>query len=421
MEIQSSAPQSYGNPLLRALILKIAMPKFLTPLVVTCTLVAHCRSSGGADLVRYAGPGAAEENGYLYFYAQGQKLSLKSQTVGKLRAYLFAAMQTPDLKLACAAWECAPKTLASLRKSERSPLYNYAAYHLAKLAESQGAFTEALELIGVIADAPVPLARKVSLLTGKLLALTAAPPQLRIGHWRSHVDKYPDAESLYFAAHGLELAGDKSGAEAMAWRALEKPEADFPFAQSGLLLRNALHRGIYTQPTVMQRIRLMEALRVAKDRASAFKLWQSLIPLKLFGDEKMLFVHYAARLLADKGNFAELAELVKSAGADFFAIENEKAALHTCERLLKKKQFTLVKELFVLEPASKSALQCRLRLFQRSSHYSPAVRPVAARYLTEFDKESTLAERIFLRSCLPGVGTHREQWDIPCLEESGAN
>lgn len=393
------------------------MPKFSTLLVLTCTLVAHCRSSGGADLVRYAGPGAADENGYLYFYSQGQKLSSKTQSVGKLRAYLFAAMRTPELKLTCAAWECAPKTLADLGKKDRSPLYNYAAYHLAELAEAQGALSEALALIGAIADAPVPLARKVSLLTGKLLLLTAAEPQLRVGHWRSHADKYPDAESLYFAAHGLDHAGDKSGAEAMAWRALEKPEMDFPFAQSGLLLRNLLNREIYTRPTVMQRIRLMESLRVAKDRASAFKLWQSLNNVKLFGEERLLYVHYAARLLADKGNFGGLAEIVQSAGADFFSTANEKAALDICERLLKKKQFTLVKELFPLEPASKPALQCRLRLFQRSSHYTAAVRPVAVRYLTEFDKESTLAERIFLRSCLPGVGTHRERWDITCLEE----
>jgi soluble lytic murein transglycosylase len=213
------------------------------------------------------------------------------------------------------------------------------------------------------------------------------------------------------------MAGDKRGATQLAWRALEKPEADFPFAQSGLLLRNVLGQAIYTQPSVAQRIRLMEALRVAKDRASAAKLWQSLRGEKLSGRDQLLFTQYAARLLADKGNFADLARTVAAAGLEFLAAENEKPALDICERLLKKKQFPMVRNLFPPEPATKPAYQCRLRLAQRSSDYSPSARALAARYITEFDAESTLAERIFLRSCLPGVGTHHERWDIACLEQ----
>lgn len=393
------------------------MQKLLSPLVLILTLVFHCRSSGSADLARYAGKGANSENGYLTFYAQGQKLSARTQATGKLRAYLLAAMREPDLKLSCSAWDCVAAALSSMSSSDRSPLYAYAVYHLAAFAEQQNYPREASEILAQVGDAPQPLARRVSLLQGRLLLLTAVAAPARAEHWQKHADKFSDAESLYQAAHGLDMAGDKRGAGQLAWRALEKPEADFPFAQSGLLLRNLLGQAIYTQPSALQRIRLMEALRVAKDRASAAKLWQTLSRERLSGKEQLLFTQYAARLLTDKGNFAELSRTVAGAGAEFLAADNEKPALDICERLLKKKQFALVRNLFPLEPATKAAYQCRLRLAQRSSDYSPAARSLAARYIAEFDAESTLAERIFLRSCLPGVGTHHENWDIACLEE----
>lgn len=393
------------------------MQKLLSPLVLILTLVVHCRSSGSADLTRYAGKGANSENGYLTFYAQGQKLSARTQATGKLRAYLLSAMREPDLRLTCSTWDCVASALSATRGSDRSPLYSYAAYHLAAFAEQQNYPREASAIIALVDETAQPLARRVSLLRGRLLLLTAAPAPARAEHWQKHADKFTDPESLYLAAHGLDMAGEKRGAIELAWRALEKPEADFPFAQSGLLLRNLLGQAIYTQPSAMQRIRLMEALRVAKDRASAVKLWQALSHEKLSGKEQLLFTQYAARLLTDKGNFAELTRTVAGAGAEFLAAENEKPALDICERLLKKKQFAAVRHLFPLEPATKAAYQCRLRLAQRSSDYSPAARALAARYMTEFDSESTLAERIFLRSCLPAVGTHHESWDITCLEE----
>jgi soluble lytic murein transglycosylase len=393
------------------------MQKLLSPLALLLSLLLHCRSSGSAELARYAGKGANSENGYLTFYAQGQKLSARTQSTGKLRAYLLSARRDPDLRLACAAWECVAASLAAIEVAERSPLYSYAVYHLAALAEQQNYPREALAILAHASDTPQPLARRISLLKGRLLLLNGAPAAERAEHWQKHADTYSDAESLYLAAHGLDMAGDKQGAMQLAWRALEKPEADFPFAQSGLLLRNLLGQGIYTQPSAVQRLRLMEALRVAKDRASAAKLWQTLRAESFAGKERLLFTQYAARLLADKRNFAELARIVKSAGDEFLAAENEKAALDVCERLLKKKQFALVRQLFPTEPATKPAYQCRLRLAQRSSDYSPSARALAARYITEFDGESTLAERIFLRSCLPGVGTHHESWDIACLEE----
>jgi soluble lytic murein transglycosylase len=393
------------------------MQKLLSSLVLILTLVFHCRSSGSADLARYAGTGANSENGYLTFYAQGQKLSARTQATGKLRAYLLSAMREPDLKLSCSAWDCVASVLSAIRGSDRSPLYGYAVYHLAAFAEQQNYPREALAILAHASDTPQPLARRISLLRGRLLLLNGAPAATRAEHWQKHADTYSDAESLYLAAHGLDMAGDKRGATQLAWRALEKPEADFPFAQSGLLLRNVLGQAIYTQPSVAQRIRLMEALRVAKDRASAAKLWQSLRGEKLSGRDQLLFTQYAARLLADKGNFADLARTVAAAGLEFLAAENEKPALDICERLLKKKQFPMVRNLFPPEPATKPAYQCLLRLAQRSSDYSPSARALAARYITEFDAESTLAERIFLRSCLPGVGTHHESWDIACLEQ----
>lgn len=393
------------------------MQKLFSPTVLLLTLVCHCRSSGSADLARYAGTGAAGENGYLTFYAQGQKLSARTQATGKLRAYLLAAMRESDRKLACSAWQCVAPTLAAIRGADRSPLYSYAVFHLAAFAEQQNHPHEALEILAHLGETPQPLARRVSLLQGRLLLLTGVAAPARAAHWQKHAEKFPDAESLYFAAHGLDMAGDKGGAEVLAWRTLEKPEADFPFAQSGLLLRNLLGQTMYVRPPAAQRIRLMEALRVAKDRASAVKLWQHLADEQLAGKEQFLFTHYSARLLADKGEFAELARTVAAAGAELLAAENEKAALNICERLLKKKQFAVVQRLYPVEPATRAAYQCRLRLAQRSSDYSPAARALAARYLTEFDPESTLAERIFLRSCLPGVGTHHERWDIACLEE----
>ncbi len=393
------------------------MQKLLSPLALVLTLVFHCRSSGSADLARYAGQGASGENGYLTFYSQGQKLSARTQATGKLRAYLLSAMREPDLKLSCSAWDCVALTLSALKKSDRSPLFNYAVYHLAAFAEQQNYMREASAILAQVQDTPPPLSRRISLLKGRLMLLTAAPAAARAEHWQNHADKFSDPESLYFAAHGLDMAGDKKGAEKLAWRALEKPEADFPFAQSGLLLRNLLGKAIYTQPSVAQRIRLMEALRVAKDRASAEKLWQTLVQERLAGKEQLLFTLYAARLLADKGNFAELSRIVAGAGTELLAQDNEKSALDICERLLKKKQFALVRKLFPLEPATKAALQCRLRLAQRSSDYSRDSRAIAARYINEFDGESTLAERTFLRSCLPGAGTRHENWDIGCLEE----
>lgn len=393
------------------------MQKLPSLLVLILSFVFYCRSSGGADLARYAGKGANGEDGYLTFYSQGQKLSARTQAIGKLRAYLLSAMREPDLKLSCAAWDCVASALSAIKGSERSPLYSYAVYHLAAFAEQQNYPREALAILAQLGDTPQPLARRVSLLQGRLLQSSAASASARAEHWQSHVNKFTDAESLYLAAHGLDMAGDKRGAEQLAWRALEKPEADFPFAQSGLLLRNLLGQAIYSRPAVLQRIRLMEALRVAKDYASAVKLWQSIGREKLSAKERKLFTQYAARLLADKGNFAELARTVSAAGAAFLVAENEKPALDICERLLKKKQYPLVRNLFPIEPATKAAYQCRLRLAQRSSDYSPAARTLAARYIAEFDSESTLAERIFLRSCLPGVGTRHERWDVGCLEQ----
>lgn len=394
------------------------MLKFRLLLAFFLVLVTCCRSGGSAGFARYAGEGAAGENGYITFYSQGLKLRAKTQQPGKLRAFLLAAMATPDLALACAAWDCAAPTLKTLSSAQRSPLFGYALWHLADLATQQNHSGEALDLLALVdGDLPQPFGRKISLLRGRLLQLTHAPAADAARHWQRHAEKFADAESLYLAANGLDQAGEKKAAQELAWRALEKPEADFPFAQSGILLRNLLGQGVYAAGDDRQRIRLMEALRVAKDRQTALRLYQKLASAKFSDEDKLLFTQYSARLLAEKGDFAALAKIVAAAGAEFFSEANEKPALDICERLLKKKQFGLVAALYPKNPPTKAGLQCRLRQAQRSSDYSPAARALAAQYLTDFDAESTLAERIFLRSCLP-VGKHgRGRVDADCLEE----
>lgn len=76
---------------------------------------------------------------------------------------------------------------------------------------------------------------------------------------------------------------------------LERPEADSPFSLSGVLVRNILGQGIYSMENTLARIRLMEALRIAKDRASALKLFQSVLKQKLSNAAALLFIHYGSR------------------------------------------------------------------------------------------------------------------------------
>lgn len=388
----------------------------LSYLPVGCFLLLCCRGSAASEelLARYAGANLANPDNYLLFYSQGLKLDQKTQSTGKMRAFLLAAMAEPDLKNPCAKWDCIPAGLKALEAKQRSRLYSYAVYHLADLAQKQNNFADAMAILSLVADMPLPLERKVSLLKGKLLQFTnpAAAP----AHFRDHAQKHGDAESLYFSAAALQLSGDKKGAVEIALRVLDKPEADFPFAQSGLIIRDSLGGGIYALGDTNQRIRLMEALRVAKDRTSAQKLFQLLLAAKLPGDDQRLFTHYGARLAIDRGDYRAVAQLIGKNSEDFLADGHDKQALDICERLLKKKQFVLAESLFPLAPATKSRLQCRLRLAQRAGQMNADARAVAAQYIEKFDEDSTLAERVFLRSCLPEAKA-RTAISIECLEE----
>jgi len=382
-----------------------------------CYLFIACKRPAAADnqLNRYAKTDASDANGYIAFYAQGLKLSAKTQLIGKTRALLLAAALEPDLKNGCAAWDCYIASLKDLKTSRRSPLFPYALFHLATLAEKENLFGEALQLLAIETDAPAPLAKKISLLKGRLLQLTNSPEVAP--HFRTHAEKFSDAESLYFSAAALERAGDKQTALNIALKVLDKPEADAPFSQSGLLIRNILNKDIYTLSDPMQRIRLMEALRIAKDKASAVKLFDTLKAARLGNNETMLFTHYGSRLQIDQGNLAGAANLIHAHAADFLGEGNDKPALDICERLLKKKQFGLVASLYAVNPPSKSRLQCQLRRAQRDGRLDAAARKIAAQYIKDFDGDSTLAERVFLRSCLPETKSKRGEISIPCLEE----
>lgn len=390
---------------------------FYPRLFAIAALCISCRSSGSAELARYAGAGAAENNGYLEFYARAPRLSAQTQIAGKIRAYMFAAMQTPDLRAACGQWDCLPQQLQSLSAAQRSPLFGYAAFHLAELAASQSHPAQALQLLALIEEAPQALKRRASLLRGKLLPIAGAAVQDQVAHWEKHAAQFEDAESLYFAAHGFDMAGQKAQAQALAWKALEKPEADFPFSQSGILLRNMLGPAMFSSPTTAEKIRLMEALRVGKDRVTATRLMEHLHALPMADNEALLFAHYRARLQADKGDFSGLLNTLAPMMQRLLQPEHEKAALDICERLLKKKQYKPVARLFSSAQPGKSSLQCRLRLAQRTSDYSPAARRLARDYITLFDPESTLAERIFLRSCLPSGKKQGAAWNSECLAE----
>jgi len=378
-------------------------------------LIFAChRTTASEDLLRkYAGVAHDEADTYIYFYAQGQKLNVKTQLPGKMRAYFLSTMAKPDLKNSCAEWDCFLNSIKAIEHKSRSPLYAYAIYHLADLAEKQNQFQHALQLIALITEMPDALERKVSLLKGRVLQFTSANDAAP--HMRAHAKKFADAESLYFAAAALERARDNDGALALALRVLEKPEADAPFAQSGLLIRSILHQKIYAIGDTMQRIRLMEALRVAKDRASAQKLFDTLRSAKLSSDEALLFVQYGTRLMVDIGNFNQVGEIISAHGNEYLADANEKAALDSCERLLKKKQYVQVEALYALTPPTKARLQCRLRLAQRTGNFEPANQKIARDYIVNFDAESTLAERVFLRSCLPKG--KEKTIALECLEE----
>ncbi len=382
-----------------------------------CSLFIACKAPSAVDdlLNRYAKTDAANPNSYLTFYAQGLKLSEKSQLAGKMRAFFLAAMLEPDLKNPCSQWDCLLTGLKDLKEKRRSALFPYALYQLGLIAEKQNLFNEALQLMAIEASPPLPLERKMSLLKGRLLQFTASPETA--AHFRKHAEKFSDAESLYFSAAALDRAGDKQGALNIALKVLDKPEADSPFSQSGLLIRNIMNKGIYTMPDTTQRIRLMEALRIAKDKQSALKLFDTLKPAKLSGSDALLFTHYGARLMIDQGNLAATANLVSTHAHEFLGEGNDKPALDICERLLKKKQFGLAASLYAITPPSKARLQCQLRRVQRESKLDAAARKIAAQYIKDFDGDSTLAERVFLRSCLPETRSRRGEISIPCLEE----
>lgn len=369
-----------------------------------------------ADLLnRYAKADAADPNSYLTFYSQGLKLSEKSQLPGKMRAFFLAAMLEPDLKNPCAEWPCILAGLKELKEKHRSPLFAYALYHLGLLAEKQNLFNEGSQLLAIETTALPAIERRLGLLKGRLLQFTNSGETA--AHFRAHAGKFNDAESLYFSAAALERTGDKQAALDIALKVLDKPEADSPFSQSGLIVRNILNKGIYTLADTNQRIRLMEALRVAKDKQSALKLFDTLKPLKLKGQEALLFTHYGARLMLDQNNLAGAANLINAYAADFLGEGNDKPALDICERLLKKKQFGLAASLFAVNPPSKSRLQCQLRRVQREGKLDAAARKIAAQYIRDFDNDSTLAERVFLRSCLPETKSKRGEISTSCLEE----
>ena len=386
-------------------------------LFLFCALCVACRKSSANSeaLTRYAKTDASDSNSFIAFYAQGLKLNPKTQAAGKMRAYFLSAMLSPDLKNPCAAWDCIVSGIQALETKQRSGLYGYALYHLADFASSQGSHAEAAALLSIATNAQPALERKTSLLRGRVLQFMNSPEVA--AHFRKHAEKFTDAESLYFAAAALERAGDKQAALELALRALEKPEADSPFSLSGVLVRNILGQGIYTMENTLVRIRLMEALRIAKDHASALKLFQSVLKQKLSNAEALLFMHYGARLLIDRNDFISVKNIFTINAIDFLADGNDKPALDICERLLKKKQFALAEMLYAINPPTKARLQCQLRSAQRTGQYHSGVQKIAAAYISDFDGESTLAERIFLRTCLPATKAATGSFSAACLED----
>lgn len=384
----------------------------------SCYLLVCCgpRSAQEDLLATYAGIGSAKGSSYLTEYARAQKLKAPAEKQARQQAYLASAFRETGKTPTCSDANCIETSISALGASDRSKLFDYAVFHLADGALRDNQIADALGILRHLSDPPESLQRKTSLLKGRLLQLSGQAAEAA-QHFRQHLEKFKDGESLYLAADAFDRADDKRTALATAIMGLEHPEADFAFAQNGLHIRNLLGQAIYTQNPVAVRIRLMEALRVAKDKASAAKLFQSLVGIQHGDSDLRLFVHYGARLMLDKGDARAAKLLLASAGAGFFEDENEKAALDVCERLIKKKQFALVRQFFSTAPDTKTKLQCQLRLAQRSSDYSVAMRRLAGGYIASFDAESTLAERIYLRSCLPDRSQHRSEVDIACLEE----
>lgn len=378
---------------------------------------AGCRSAGSVSFERYAGKLAEAPNGYLSFYAAAIEADLKTETETKRRNYFLAAMAEPDTSLNCASWDCFSKTLSEIKEAKRSPLYPFAIFHLAEIANHENEFAEGLKLLALIDAAPPPLMWKASLLKGSLLKANGAERSLRARHWKAHASDFDDAASLYYAAHGFYLSGNSQDAQRLSWLALEKPEADFPFAQSGLLLRNILGAKIDLWQDTHQKIRLMEALRVGKDKSTAMRLFTQLRKASIPPEDALLFASYAARLLIDKKDFRNAAHFVNEAGLAFFADANESAALDICERFLKKKQYPLVRSLYKIKTPTKASEQCLLREAQRSSSFTATNRAIALEYLKNFDGASTLAERIALRSCFQMQKNNAHTLDIPCLED----
>lgn len=386
-------------------------------LFLFCALCAACRKSSANSeaLTRYAKIDATDSNSFIAFYAQGLKLSAKTQAAGKMRAYFLSAMLTPDLRNSCAAWDCMVSGMQALDAKQRSGLYGYALYHLADFAAQQSNYAEAAALLAIATAVPPALERKMSLLRGRVLQLLQSPEVA--AHFRRHAEKFTDAESLYFSAAALDRAGEKQAALELALRVLDKPEADSPFSLSGVLVRNMLGQGIYTMENTTARIRLMEALRIAKDRASALKLFQSVLKQKLSNAESLLFMHYGARLLIERNDFVSVKNIFTINAKDFLADGNDKPALDICERLLKKKQYALAEMLYAINPPSKARLQCQLRSAQRSGQVHSGVQKIAAAYISDFDGESTLAERIYLRTCLPAAKAATGSFSAACLED----
>jgi hypothetical protein len=384
----------------------------------SCYLLVCCGRTSAEAILLNGYADLPNDNGvnYLSEYARAQKLKSPADRPAQLQAYLASAFRDVAKAPACSEAACAEAAIRALSGSDRSRLFSYAAFHLADLAARDNQTAAALALLQHISNPPDSLQRKVSLLKSRLLQLggqAAQSAQL----FREHLEKFKDGESLYLAADAFDRAGDKSAALATAIQGLEHPEADFAFAQNGLHIRNLLGQGIYSMSAPVTRIHLMEALRVAKDKASAHKLFSGLVNQKLSKHDRDLFVHYGSRLMIEKGDARAVQNLLASASGDFYGESGEKAALDVCERLLKKKQYAAVNHFFATAPATKSKLQCQLRQAQRSSDYSAKARGIAAEYITSFDAESTLAERIFLRSCLPDRSKSRSGVDIPCLEE----
>ncbi len=390
--------------------------------ILSYLLVCCGRPSAQEEqLARFARLKSTQGENYLTHYARALRLKAATEHQARQREFFVSAYRDAAAAPECADLACAEAALRALGASERSGLFAYAVYHLAEAAMRDNQFAEALLILKLAGEAPAALERKISLLKGRLLQFTvpagSEEAAQRAEHFRAHASKFKDGESLYLVAEGLDRSGDKQGALAHAILGLEHPEVDFSFSQSGILVRNLLGQRIYSLTPELTRVRLMEALRVAKDRASAQKLYQTLVHARISGDDRRLFVQYASRLLIDKGDFRSLGATLTGGGKDFFEDSNEKAALDVCERLLKKKQYPVIRQFFQSAGSGKAKLQCQLRLAQRTSDYSVAVRRVAAEYITAFDFESTLAERIFLRSCLPDKIAKRRDTDIACLEE----